>query len=51
MANYKVPSQAASGSETFSDSLIGNQITNGSNQMTGTNFAIDKAIPEKDNKE
>jgi len=51
MTNRKVPSQAASGSETFSDSLVGGQITNGSNQMTGTNFAIDKAIPEKDSKE
>ena len=50
MTRYKVPSQAASGADTFSDSLVGNQITNGSNQMTGTNFAIDKVIPEKDSK-
>jgi hypothetical protein len=51
MANYKVPSQAASGADTFSDFLIGNQITDGSSQMTGGNFAIDKAIPEKDSKQ
>ena len=50
MANYKVPSQAASGADTFSDALVGNQITTGSDQMTGGNFAIDKAIPEKDSK-
>ena len=48
---YKVPSQAASGAETFSDSLVGNQITDGSSQLTNTNFAIDKVIPEKDSKE
>lgn len=51
MAKYKVPSQAGSGADTFSDNLVGNQITTGSNQMTGTNFAIEKAIPEKDSKE
>ena len=51
MANHKVPSQAASGGDTFSDFLVGNQITDGSSQMTGTNFAIDKVIPEKDIKE
>jgi hypothetical protein len=51
MANYKVPSQAASGSDSFSDGLVGNQITNGSNQLTNTNFTIDKTIPEKDSKE
>ena len=51
MANYKVPSQAASGADSFSDGLVGNQITNGVNQMTGTNFAIEKTIPEKDSKE
>ena len=50
MANYKVPSQAASGADTFSDSLVGGQITTGSDQMTGANFAIDRAIPEKDSK-
>ena len=31
---YKVPSQTASGSETFSDAIVGLQITNGSNQLT-----------------
>ena len=51
MATRKVPSQAASGADTFSDSLVGGQITTGSDQMTGTNFAIDRAIPEKDSKE
>ncbi len=48
---YKVPSQAASGADTFSDSLVGRQITDGSSQLTNTNFAIDKVIPEKDSKE
>ena len=51
MANYKVPSQAANGADTFSDFLIGNQITDGSSQMTGGNFAIEKSIPEKDSKQ
>ena len=50
MANYKVPNQAASGADTFSDSLVGNQFTTGSDQMTGANFAIDRVIPEKDSK-
>jgi len=50
MTKYKVPSQAASGADTFSDSLVGNQFTTGSDQMTGANFAIDRAIPEKDSK-
>ena len=50
MANRKVPSQAASGKDTFSDSLVGFQITDGTSQLTNTNFAIDKVIPEKDSK-
>jgi len=50
MARRKVPSQAASGRETFSDSLVGVQITDGSSQLTNTNFALDRAIPEKDSK-
>jgi len=50
MATYKVPSQAASGADTFSDFLVGAQITDGSSQMTNGNFAIDKVIPEKDSK-
>jgi hypothetical protein len=50
MARRKVPSQAASGAETFSDSLVGGQITDGSSQLTNTNFALDKLIPEKDSK-
>lgn len=51
MANYKIPSQAASGADTFSDSLVGNQFTTGADQLTNANFAIDRAIPEKDSKE
>jgi hypothetical protein len=51
MANYKVPSQAASGADSFSDDLVGNQFTQGSSLMTGANFAIEKVIPEKDSKE
>ena len=51
MAKYtKVPSQAASGAQTFSDSLVGNQITDGSSQLTNTNFVLDRATPEKDSK-
>lgn len=50
MARRKVPSQVASGAETFSDSLVGGQITDGSSQLTNTNFALDKVIPEKDSK-
>jgi hypothetical protein len=51
MAKYtKVPSQAANGLQTFSDSLVGTQITDGSSQLTNTNFALDKVIPEKDSK-
>lgn len=50
MAIRKVPSQAASGAETFSDSLVGRQITDGTSQLTNTNFAIDRLIPEKDSK-
>ena len=48
---YKVPSQAASGADTFSDSLVGVQITDGSSQLTNTNFAIDRTLPERDTKE
>ena len=48
---YKVPSQAANGEQTFSDQLVGFQITDGSSQLTNTNFAIDKVIPEKDTKD
>lgn len=50
MANRKVPSQAASGADTFNDNLVGVQITDGSSQLTNTVFAIDKFIPEKDSK-
>ena len=51
MARYKVPSQAASGADSFSDDLVGRQITEGSSLMTGTNFTIEKTIPERDTKE
>lgn len=47
---YKVPSQAASGADTFSDALVGLQITNGTNQLTNANFELDRIIPEKDSK-
>jgi hypothetical protein len=50
MAKRKVPSQAASGADTFSDSLVGRQITDGSSQLTNTNFTIDRSVPEKDTK-
>jgi hypothetical protein len=50
MARYTVPSQAASGAETFSDNLVGRQITDGSSQMTNTSFAIDRTVPGKDDK-
>ena len=46
----KVPSQAASGAETFNDFLVGRQITDGTSALTNTVFELDKAIPEKDAK-
>jgi len=48
MARRKVPSQAATGAETFSDSIVGRQITDGTSQLTNTNFAIDRTIPDRD---
>ena len=50
MANRKVPNQAANGSETFNDNLVGRQITTGSPSLANTVFEIDKVIPEKDEK-
>ena len=50
MAKRKVPSQAASGRETFNDNLVGNQITDGTSQLTSANFALDKSIPQRDKK-
>ena len=50
MAKRKVPSQSASGGDTFNDNLVGNQITNGSSQLPATNFSIDKTIPQRDTK-
>ncbi len=51
MGKYrKVPSQATGGRDTFSDNLVGFQITDGSSQLTNTNFDIDRTIPEKDAK-
>ena len=50
VVKYKVPSQAASGAQTFSDNLVGVQITDGSSQLTNTSFILDRATPEKDSK-
>ena len=50
MAKRKVPSQAASGGQTFNDNLVGNQITDGTSQLTSANFALDKSIPQRDRK-
>ena len=50
MAKYKVPSQAASGADTFSDNLVGNQITKGTSQLTNTNFALDSEVIQRDSK-
>ena len=44
MAKYKVPSQAASGADTFSDNLVGVQLTKGTSQLTNTNFALDSEV-------
>ena len=51
VVKHKVPSQLGNAGGTFSDSLVGNQITDGTSQLTNTNFAIDKVIPEKDSKD
>jgi hypothetical protein len=48
MAKYKVPSQAASGADTFSDNLVGNQITKGTSQLTNSNFALDSEVIQRD---
>ena len=50
MAKRKVPSQAASGRETFNDNLVGKQITDGSSQLTATNFSVEKTLPQRDTK-
>ena len=50
MAKYKVPSKAASGADTFSDNLVGNQITTGTGQLTNTNFALDSEVVQRDTK-
>jgi hypothetical protein len=47
---YKVPSKAASGAQTFADSLVGMQITDGTSQLTNTNFALDVVPSERDTK-
>lgn len=49
MAKYKVPSQAATGADTFSDNLVGLQITKGSSQLSNNNFDFYKIITDKDN--
>jgi hypothetical protein len=48
---YKVPSKAASGAQTFADSLVGMQITDGTSQLTNTNFALDVVPSERDTKD
>jgi hypothetical protein len=50
MARRKVPSQAASGADTFSDNLVGVQITTGTGQLTNTNFNLDNPIIQRDPK-
>jgi len=45
---YVIPSQAASGAETFSDGLVGNQRTTGN--IINETFTLEKVIPEKDSK-
>ena len=47
----KIPSQATSGADTFSDQLVGVQITDGTSQLTNTNFTLDRVIPERDSKD
>ena len=46
----KVPSQAASGADTFSDSLVGRQVTDGTSELNNTNFELDRIFPERDSK-
>jgi hypothetical protein len=46
----KIPSQAASGADTFSDNLVGNQITTGTGQLTNTNFELDSEVIKRDTK-
>ena len=42
----KIPNQAASGADTFSDGLVGNQRTTGN--IVNETFTLDKVIPERD---
>ena len=42
----KIPNQAASGADTFSDFLVGNQRTSGN--IVNETFTLDKVIPERD---
>ena len=44
----KIPSQAANGADTFSDNLVGNQITTGTGQLTNTNFSLDSEVIQRD---
>ena len=46
----KVPSTAVNGGETFSDSLVGRQVTEGTSQLSNTNFALDTEIQQRDPK-
>jgi poly(3-hydroxybutyrate) depolymerase len=46
----RCPPAPGSGTGTFGDSLVGNQITNGSSQLTNENFLFDSQTPEKDDR-
>jgi hypothetical protein len=50
MTLRKVPSQAASGADTFNDNLVGVQITTGTGQLTNTNFSLDSEVVQRDTK-
>jgi hypothetical protein len=47
---FKCPPTPGSGTNTPFDSLVGNQITDGSSQMTQENFLFDSKTPEKDDR-
>ena len=41
---FRYPPAPPNGSETFSDNLVGNQITDGSSQMTNSTFSFPQDI-------
>lgn len=47
MTKKVINSDAASGKDTFSDNLVGRQITNGSSLLTNTNFSVDRLITQR----